>query len=97
MPDSRPPEQDADPEIPPEFSSTPIEIERWLENLHHADRSLYNMMALEVWAIAKTMDGRVPGFWSRFMENRQSALKQFMEQKQTERSGSQALDHPEEL
>ena len=65
------------------------DVERWLENLHHADRSLYNMMALEVWAIAKTMDNRIPGFWNRFMANRQVALKQFMQQKQSERSDSQ--------
>ena len=85
MPNSRPPEPDAEPGMP-DFSSL-LEIERWLENLHYADRSLYNLMALEVWAIAKTMDGRVPGFWSRFMENRQAALKQFMQQRQAERDG----------
>jgi hypothetical protein len=86
MPPSRPPEQNSDPELP-DFSS-PLEIDRWLENLRYADRSLYNLMALEVWAIAKTMDGRVPGFWNRFMENRQAALKQFMLHKQLDRSPS---------
>ena len=77
-------DRSADPGMP-DFSS-PLEIERWLENLRYADRSLYNLMALEVWAIAKTMDGRIPGFWSRFMDNRQAALKQFMQHKQLDRN-----------
>lgn len=63
----------------PELKS--INIDQWIENLQRADRSFYNMMALEVWSIAKTMDGLIPGFWNRFMANRQTALKQFMQQK----------------
>jgi len=54
------------------------EIDHWLERLRRSDRSLYNLMALEVWSIAQTMDARVPGFWNRFMENRQLALKEFV-------------------
>jgi hypothetical protein len=37
-------------------------------------------MAMEVWSIAQTMDNMVPGFWARFMENRQESLKQFVKQ-----------------
>lgn len=54
------------------------DVENWLERLRRSDRSLYNLMALEVWSIARTMDEILPGFWSRFMENRQVALKQFV-------------------
>ena len=68
----------------PNFASG-MSIDQWLENLRRADRSFYNMMALEVWSIAKTMDDLVPGFWNRFMENRQVALKQFMQQKHAQR------------
>ncbi|EKQ69632.1 hypothetical protein OsccyDRAFT_2272 [Leptolyngbyaceae cyanobacterium JSC-12] len=57
------------------------EIAHWLEQLRRSDRSLYNLMALEVWSIAQTMDGLIPGFWSRFMANRQLALKEFVEQR----------------
>jgi len=58
-----------------------MDIDQWLETLRHSDRSLYNLMALEVWSIAKTMDGLLPGFWNRFMANRQVSLKQFIQQR----------------
>lgn len=60
------------------------DIDRWLERLRRSDRSLYNLMALEVWSIARTMDDIIPGFWSRFMENRQVALKQFVQHRKTQ-------------
>ncbi len=63
-----------------------MNIDQWIETLRRSDRSFYNMMALEVWSIAKTMDGLLPGFWNRFMTNRQIALKQFMQQKQVGKS-----------
>lgn len=72
----------ADHSDPPDQESLQsMNIDQWIENLQRADRSFYNMMALEVWSIAKTMDGLLPGFWNRFMTNRQTALKQFMQQK----------------
>ncbi len=61
-------------------SASYMDIDQWLERLRHSDRSLYNLMALEVWSIARTMDNLIPGFWNRFMENRQTALKQFVRQ-----------------
>lgn len=65
-------------------SASYIDIDQWLERLRHSDRALYNSMALEVWSIARTMDNLIPGFWSRFMENRQTALKQFVIQHRRE-------------
>lgn len=67
-------------------SAPHMDIEQWLERLRYSDRALYNSMALEVWSIARTMDGLVPGFWNRFMENRQTALKQFVIQQRREAS-----------
>ncbi len=64
-----------------------MDIDQWLETLRHSDRSLYNLIALEVWSIAKTMDGLIPGFWNRFMENRQISLKQFIRQQQKAANG----------
>lgn len=62
-------------------------LQQRLEELQQADRSLYNLMGMEVWAIAKTMDDIYPGFWHQFMENRRLAVKQFMQQqKQAHRS-----------
>jgi hypothetical protein len=60
------------------------EIARWLEQLQRSDRSLYNLMALEVWSIAHTMDDLIPGFWHRFMVNRQIALQEFLAQRQAQ-------------
>ncbi|MEX0271102.1 hypothetical protein AB3R30_18355 [Leptolyngbyaceae cyanobacterium UHCC 1019] len=70
-------------------SAPHMDIDQWLERLRHSDRALYNSMALEVWSIARTMDNLIPGFWSRFMENRQTALKQFViQQKREGKKGS---------
>ncbi len=67
-----------------------MDIDQWLETLRHSDRSLYNLMALEVWSIAKTMDALIPGFWNRFMANRQISLKQFIRQQQAANGDPQA-------
>jgi hypothetical protein len=63
-------------------------LDRVLDGMRNADRSCHKMMAIEVWAIAKTVDNIFPGFWNRFMSNRQLALKQFLEMKQAKRSAS---------
>jgi hypothetical protein len=81
--------------FPDQESLQSIKIDQWIENLQRADRSFYNMMALEVWSIAKTMDGLIPGFWSRFMTNRQIALKQFMQQKTIQRSNGEVAESEE--
>lgn len=70
-----------------EASESETDLQQRVEELQRADRSLYNLMGMEVWAIAKTMDDIYPGFWHQFMENRRIACKQFMEQqKQAHRS-----------
>jgi hypothetical protein len=58
--------------------------------MRRADRACHKMMAIEVWAIAKTVDNLFPGFWNRFMLNRQLALRQFLEMKQAKRSSTVA-------
>ncbi|WP_421655254.1 hypothetical protein [Leptothermofonsia sp. ETS-13] len=88
------PDSDETEQFPDQESLQSMDIEQWIENLQRADRSFYNIMALEVWSIAKTMDGLLPGFWNRFMTNRQIALKQFMQQKNLRRSSAE--NHPEE-
>ena len=72
---------------------TPAEnVEQRLEDLQRADRSLYKMMGMEVWSIAKTMDDLYPGFWNQFMANRRIAMKKFIDQKQTDRPQNE--EHP---
>lgn len=49
-----------------------------LNLLKQEDETLYNIFAVDVWALAKTMDEYQPGFWSAFMANREKALKGFL-------------------
>ena len=49
-----------------------------LNSLQQEDETIYNILAVDVWALAKTMDEFQPGFWSAFMKNREKALKRFI-------------------
>jgi hypothetical protein len=71
---------------PPVSSEVPsaMSIEAWLEKLRSSDRAFYNIMAMEVWSLAKSMDSMIPGFWSRFMENRRSAMLEFVDRRRQE-------------
>lgn len=51
-----------------------------INSLKREDEILHNILAVDVWAIAKTMDEFQPGFWSAFMKNREQALKRFMDE-----------------
>ncbi len=77
------PAQIPDPDGP---APTPplMTIDAWLEKLRRSDRAFYNIMAMEVWSLAKSMDSLVPGFWSQFMKNRQSAMQEFVERRRQE-------------
>jgi hypothetical protein len=70
--------QDPIPETPSVMS-----IDDWLNKLRSSDRAFYNIMAMEVWSLAKSMDAVVPGFWSRFMVNRRTAMQEFVERRRT--------------
>ena len=80
-------------------SPTQMSVEQWLESLRRTDRTFYNMMAMEVWSIAKTMDTLIPGFWSKFMENRQLAVKSFVNDRQVSSPGLRLEDlgNPDDL
>ena len=49
-----------------------------INSLKKEDERLYNILAVDIWALAKTMDEFQPGFWSAFMKNRDKALKKYM-------------------
>ncbi|HEY9812983.1 MAG TPA: hypothetical protein V6D31_05525 [Candidatus Sericytochromatia bacterium] len=49
-----------------------------LDSLKREEETLSNMLAVDVWALVKTMDEFQPGFWSEFMKNREKALKRFI-------------------
>ncbi|MCY7320557.1 MAG: hypothetical protein LH660_01840 [Phormidesmis sp. CAN_BIN36] len=91
----------SEPKLPPESSeqnsieSLPaMTLEQWLEKLRRSDRAFYNIMAIEVWSIAQTMDGLIPGFWGRFMTNRRLAMKQFVEHQRLEQRSPETAAPP---
>lgn len=51
-----------------------------LNSLKKEDEMLYNILAVDIWALAKTMDEFQPGFWAAFMKNRERALKRFIDE-----------------
>jgi hypothetical protein len=51
-----------------------------LNSLKREDEMLYNILAVDIWALAKTMDEYEPGFWAAFMKNRELALKRFIDE-----------------
>ena len=55
-------------------------IEEEIQALKREDEMLNNILAVDVWALAKTMDEFQPGFWAAFMKNREQALKRFLEE-----------------
>jgi hypothetical protein len=55
-------------------------IEEEIQALKREDEMLNNILAVDVWALAKTMDEFQPGFWTAFMKNREQALKRFLEE-----------------
>jgi hypothetical protein len=57
-----------------------------LNSLKQDEETLYNIWAVDVWALAKTMDEFQPGFWSAFMKNRDKALKRFISEVQNKRT-----------
>lgn len=51
-----------------------------IDSLKREDEMLHNILAVDIWAIAKTMDEFEPGFWTAFMKNREQALKRFLDE-----------------
>jgi hypothetical protein len=68
----------------PEPTPTVMSIEEWLNKLRSSDRAFYNIMAMEVWSLAKSMDTIVPGFWGQFMVNRRNAMQEFVDRRREE-------------
>ncbi len=60
-----------------------------LAELKQSQEMNYQMMRLNAWVLSETMDRFLPGFWSRFMANRQIAHKQFLLR---QRQGEQSTD-----
>jgi hypothetical protein len=66
------------PPVPTPVTSADEALFERIDSLRREDETLYNILAVDVWALAKTMDEFQPGFWSEFMKNREQALRRFM-------------------
>ncbi|MEB3294994.1 MAG: hypothetical protein VKJ24_17695 [Synechococcales bacterium] len=71
-----------------------MSIEDWLDQLQSSDRAFYNMMAMEVWSIAKSMDTLQHGFWNRFMENRHTAMRKLLSKRRNSSTKVKTSTHP---
>ena len=69
------------------------DLAEWIDALHQADQTFYDMMSLEIWSITQTMDEIMPGFWGRYMANRQAIVREYIEERRHRhlRSGSTEL------
>jgi hypothetical protein len=67
-------------------AASAMSIEDWVDKLRCSDRAFYNIMAMEVWSLAKSMDTIEPGFWNRFMVNRRDAMQDFVERRRQQES-----------
>ncbi len=64
-----------------------------IDELRRADQTFYNLMTLEIWSLAQTMDELKPGFWADYMRNRQAIVRQYIQERRQEQpSSSAALD-----
>jgi hypothetical protein len=81
------------PAVKPQWPDS-VDIEQWLAALKQSQEMNYKMMSLNAWVLSETMDRFLPGFWSRFMANRQIAHKQFLQrmQKGHKQAGAESED-----
>lgn len=63
-----------------QYADEQISLIEQIDSLKREDEMLYNILAVDIWALAKTMDEYQPGFWSAFMKNRERALKRFIDE-----------------
>ena len=84
------PQPDSDHSNEPTFAdfntTASVEIKQLIAKLQQSHDLRYKLINLETWALAATMDNFLPGFWSRFLENRRTALQQFLKRKRTDNS-----------
>ena len=67
------------------------DVASWVQDLQRADQTFYNMMTLEIWSLAQTMDEIQPGFWADYMRNRQTIVQQYIKER---RRQDPKLNHP---
>ncbi len=56
-----------------------LEVDELLVKIKRSHSLYYKMINIEIWALVETLDQFFPGAWNRFMTNRQTSMKQFLE------------------
>lgn len=74
--------------------SNPLNAKRGIadsiDELRRADQTFYNLMTLEIWSLAQTMDELKPGFWADYMRNRQAIVRQYIQERRQEQPNQTA-------
>ncbi len=65
-----------------------------IADLRQKDQVLHDILAVDVWALAKTMDEFQPGFWAAFMRNRAEATRRFIEARNRRARQESSTRHP---
>jgi len=66
--------------------SNVAEFQEQLAKLRNSHIYFSHMMKLETWAMIDTMDDYFPGFWNRYMINRQSVFREFLQQQNQQKN-----------
>lgn len=69
------------------------DVASWVQELQRADQTFYNMMTLEIWSLAQTMDELQPGFWADYMHNRQTIVQQYIRERRQDPELKQSSLH----
>ena len=69
-----------------------LELDQVIAALKQSQSMNYQMMRLNAWVLSETMDQFLPGFWNRFMTNRQIAHRQFLEQQKQKKQFSEEVN-----
>jgi hypothetical protein len=78
--------QSSQPNLMATGATDNVELAQQLEKIKHSHSLRYQMLNLEIWALVGTMDEFIPGFWTRFMANRQLAFKEHLNQQKKQKS-----------
>jgi hypothetical protein len=85
---------DYQPDVPPTPANPHHRLTSFSPSNDDHDTLLNNILAVDVWALAKTMDEFQPGFWSEFMKTRERALRRFMSEVVVKSKPTDLRRHP---
>lgn len=73
-----------------------LEIDELLAKIKRSHTLYYKMINIEIWALVETLDQFFPGAWNRFMTNRQTSMKQFLERQRNKTKSPSKEENPDQ-